>query len=55
MHPALRDAFEAELRQAAAAERGGDATRAFRHLERAHVLSQRHTVAHVRAHLRMLG
>jgi hypothetical protein len=26
---------------------------AFHHLERAHILSQRHTLAHVRSHLRM--
>lgn len=55
MGPTLRDALEAELRQAAAAEAAGDATQAFRHLERAHVLSQRATGAHVRVHLRMLG
>jgi hypothetical protein len=55
MGPSLRDAFEIELRQAAAAEAAGDAAQAFRHLERAHILSQRETVAHVRSHLRMLG
>jgi hypothetical protein len=55
MGPALRDAFKTELRRAAAAEAGGDSAQAFRHLERAHILSQRDTVAHVRSHLRMLA
>lgn len=55
MGPTLRDALEAELRQATAAEAAGDATLAFRNLERAHILAQRDTGAHVRVHLRMLG
>ena len=44
----------AELISAESAEKAGDAATAFRHLERAHVLGQRSTVQHVRAHWRML-
>ncbi len=50
----IRADVEAELVAAEAAERVGDASTGFRHLERAHVLSQRSTVQHVRVHLRML-
>lgn len=45
---------EAEFVAAKAAELDGDPARAFHHLERAHVLGQRSTVQHVRAHVRML-
>lgn len=45
---------EAELAAAKAAELGGDRDKAFRHLERAHVLGQRSTVQHVRVHVSML-
>lgn len=55
MDTRLSAAFESELLQAVRAEDLGDAAAAWRHLERAHILSQRHTAAHVRAHLRMLG
>ena len=44
----------AELAQAADLERGGDPEGAFEHLEAAHVLGQRSTGLHVRAHLEML-
>lgn len=44
----------AELEAADAAEKLGLAAEAFRHLERAHVLGQAATVAHVRVHWRML-
>lgn len=50
MKPTLRAAFEAELRQAAEAEREGEPPRAWRHLERAHILSQAHAGPHVRVH-----
>lgn len=50
----IRAYVEIELNAAQAAERAGDATTAFRHLERAHVLGQRSTVQHVRVHLGML-
>lgn len=51
----IRAYVEIELNAAQAAERAGDATSAFLHLERAHVLGQRSTVQHVRVHLRMLA
>lgn len=50
----IRPYVTAELQAAAAAERGGDAARAFCHLERAHVLGQASTREHVRVHWRML-
>jgi hypothetical protein len=53
MKPKLRAYFEEELRQSDQAERAGDLPRAWRHLERAHVLSQAHAGPHVRAHVRM--
>lgn len=51
----LKQAIEHEYRLAAAREAEGLTEVAFRHLERAHILSQRFTVAHVRSHLRMWG
>lgn len=54
MKPTLRAAFEAELRLAREAEASGDQERAFRHLERAHVLSQAHAWPHLVVHGRML-
>ncbi len=45
---------DAEFVAAKAVELGGDPDKAFRHLERAHVLGQRSTVQHVRVHARML-
>jgi hypothetical protein len=53
MKPKLRAYFEEELRQSDQAELAGDLPRAWRHLERAHVLSQAHAGPHVRAHVRM--
>lgn len=50
MTPKLRGYFEEELRQSGVAERAGDLPRAWRHLERAHVLSQAHAGPHVRVH-----
>ena len=55
MHPLLRQALNTELAQARTAQSAGDFARAFTHLERAHVLSQRHAFAHAGVHLRMLG
>ena len=43
----LAQAFEHEWRLARAARRAGDLDRAFHHLERAHILGQRHTGRHV--------
>ena len=51
---ALRTAYVAELDAASAARVGGDTESAFRHLERAHILSQRHTRSHVYVHWLML-
>jgi hypothetical protein len=50
----LRTACTTELAAADAAAAGGNAEVAFHHLERAHILSQRHTGMHVRVHWRML-
>lgn len=50
----IRLHVDAELHAANAAERAGDASKAFYHLERAHVLGQASTVQHVRVHVRML-
>ncbi|MBS3959282.1 MAG: DUF3703 domain-containing protein [Xanthomonadaceae bacterium] len=55
MSPRLNQAIELEFRLAEVRETEGCADVAFRHLERAHILSQRFTVAHVRSHLRMWG
>ncbi|AEI62969.1 DUF3703 domain-containing protein [Corallococcus macrosporus] len=55
MKAKLRAAFEAELREAQASESRSELARAWRHLERAHVLSQAHAGPHVRVHWRMLG
>jgi hypothetical protein len=52
MKPALESALRLELGLAAAAQ---DPTVGFRHLERAHVLAQKHTLWHVRVHLRMFA
>lgn len=54
MNQKLRTAFDLEMASAAAAESGGDLDRAFVHLERAHILGQRHTWPHVRSHIGML-
>ncbi len=45
----------AELQLAKIAEAAGHATKAFTHLERAHVLGQVSTFQHVRVHWHMLG
>jgi hypothetical protein len=54
MNRALRNAYEAELSAANTATLGGTVEGAFLHLERAHILSQRHTSEHVRVHWLML-
>ena len=54
MNGTLRAAYVAELSAADAAVASGDRQAAFRHLERAHILSQSHTLQHVYIHLRML-
>jgi hypothetical protein len=50
-----REAFEREMSAARDLQRLGRAEEAFRHLERAHVLGQRHVVPHTRVHWRMLA
>jgi hypothetical protein len=55
MTPKLRAAFEAELRDAHHTESQGDLARAWRHLERAHILSQAYAGPHVRVHCRMFA
>jgi hypothetical protein len=54
MRTILRDAYELELREAARLLAAADPVGAFSRLERAHVLGQRSTIAHVRAHWAML-
>lgn len=54
MNRALRNAYEAELDTAKAATLEKNSDVAFYHLERAHILSQRHTLEHVHVHWLML-
>ena len=54
MNPRLRATFENEMRLGWAHQMAGDLEAAFRNFERAHILGQRSTGAHVRAHLAML-
>ena len=54
MSPRLKEAYEIALHEARRLTAVGDLSGAFGHLERAHVLGQRSTGAHVRAHCRML-
>ena len=55
MNERLRTAIRDEWQQARRATAAGDDAAAFVHLERAHVLSQRLTLMHVRTHLAMLA
>jgi hypothetical protein len=50
----LRTVYEAELVGASAAIAAGDTERAFEHLGRAHIISQRYTWQHVHVHWLML-
>ena len=54
MKPDLKEAFTAELAAARSALRRGVLDEVFRHLERAHILGQRHTGPHVTVHWWML-
>lgn len=54
MKPVLKSAFENEIELATAAATGGDHAGSWRHLERAHVLSQAYVWPHVWVHVRML-
>ncbi|WP_374384249.1 DUF3703 domain-containing protein [Thermomonas sp.] len=49
----MDEAYEREVQQADAALKRADVETAFRHLERAHVLTQRMTIRHARIHWRM--
>jgi hypothetical protein len=55
VHPAALHAYETEMASARTARREGDLAQAFHHLERAHVLAQRSTLRHARAHWSMLS
>jgi len=55
MNDKLRSAFLEELAVARRTEQANDLARAWRHLERAHVLSQAHAWPHVRVHGRMFA
>lgn len=54
MNATLRTAYLAELDLAGAALARNEPASSFHHLERAHILGQRHTVQHVYVHWRML-
>lgn len=54
MGPRLRAAFEVEFEAAEAAANGQDLGKAWRHLERAHILGQAFAGPHIRVHVRML-
>lgn len=51
----LRQAWSDERDAAGAARRRGDTSSEWKHLERAHILSQPMAVPHVRTHVAMLG
>jgi hypothetical protein len=55
MRAALRNAYDSEIREAGRFASTGAYEAAFAHLERAHVLGQRDTRAHVRAHWAMFS
>lgn len=55
MSPRVKIAYTRELELAAAAEGVGRLTEAWRHLERAHILSQAYAWPHTVVHARMLG
>ena len=52
---ALREAWRGERAAAASARRQGDGPEEWRHLERAHILSQPMALPHIRTHLDMFG
>lgn len=55
MNTTLSTFLEHELRCAVVTERAGDLPTAWRHLERAHILSQAFAWPHTRVHMRMLA
>ncbi|HEX8821744.1 MAG TPA: DUF3703 domain-containing protein [Archangium sp.] len=50
MNPRLREHFQKELGQAREAESRGELSSAWTSLERAHILSQAHALAHLQVH-----
>jgi hypothetical protein len=54
MKEKLRRSFDAEMTAAMHCHAKGELANAIRHLERAHVLGQRHVLPHVRTHYWML-
>ncbi|MGH8224436.1 MAG: DUF3703 domain-containing protein [Woeseiaceae bacterium] len=54
IHRALAEAIEAEFDEARCKLTAGNTLHSFAHLERAHVLGQKHTRTHIRAHWMML-
>lgn len=54
MTPSPRLAFEQEMAAADQARRAGRTADSFTHLERAHIIGQRHSWRHARSHLAML-
>jgi len=54
MHPQLRQAYDNEVKAGIEHYRGKDMDKAFHHLERAHILGQSFTFAHVKTHWWML-
>ena len=54
MPPRLRHAFDRELSLSEAARLGCDQSRAFYHLERAHILGQAYFAPHLKTHWEML-
>lgn len=54
MSARLKQAYEAEMQLGRGLAARGNLDAAFQHFERAHVLSQRYTVPHARAHWAML-
>jgi hypothetical protein len=51
--PGQKEAYRREIDAAASEQIRGDAQAEFARLERAHILGQRHTLAHTRAHWQM--
>ncbi len=54
MNSLLKQAFDLEMRTALEDFAAGALDDTFRHLQRAHILGQRHTWPHIRSHLWML-
>lgn len=55
MKPVVAKAYQRELQLASAAKARGELALSFTHLQRAHVLGQRHVVPHMKVHAAMLA